>query len=105
MLSVAVAKYLIRVTICLSMGSHVMKTTVVIADDLFKRTQRLARKQKTTFRALTEAGLRLVIAQEHSVRSKKLSPLVPFGHKGPTEDFQEWNWEKIRDEIYKGRGA
>lgn len=36
-----------------------MKTTIDIADDLFERIQRLARKEKTTFRALAEAGLRL----------------------------------------------
>ncbi|MDB6037993.1 MAG: hypothetical protein JWM99_1834 [Verrucomicrobiales bacterium] len=87
------------------MGCHTMKTTIVIADDLFKRTQRLARKRKTTFRALTEAGLRLVVAGEDMDRPKKLPPLVTFGSGGPTEDFKDWKWEEIRDEIYKGRGA
>jgi predicted transcriptional regulator len=42
------------------MGRHIVKTTIEIADDLFERAQRLARKEKTSFRALTEAGLRLV---------------------------------------------
>jgi hypothetical protein len=87
------------------MARHIMKTTIIIADDLFKRTQRLARRKKTTFRALTETGLRLVIASEAADHSKKLPPLVTFGAGGPTEDFKKWNWEEIRDEIYKGRGA
>jgi len=56
-----------------------MKTTIEIADDLFERAQRVARQEKTTFRSLTEQGLRLLL---------KSAP-----------------WEKIRDEIYRGRGA
>lgn len=44
-----------------NMGGHIMKTTIEIADDLFERAQRLARKEKTIFRVLTEQGLRLVL--------------------------------------------
>ncbi len=80
------------------MGRHIMKTTIEIADDLFERAQRLARKEKTSFRALTEAGLRLVL-------SEKLPPLVAFGGGGPTDEFKDWNWDRIRDEVYQGRGA
>jgi hypothetical protein len=39
------------------MGHHIMKTTIEIADDLFERAQRLAGKEKTTFRSLAEQGL------------------------------------------------
>ena len=87
------------------MGSHTMKTTIDIADDLFKRVQRLAREQKTSFRALTEAGLRLVISGQHLNRPKTLPPLVTFGGGGPTDEFKDWDWNRIRDEIYQGRGA
>ncbi len=87
------------------MGCHIMKTTIEIADDLFARAQRLARKEKTSFRALTEAGLRLVISGKHANRPRKLPPLVTFGSGGPTEQFQDWNWDQLRDEIYRGRGA
>lgn len=82
-----------------------MKTTIDIADDLFERAQRLAREEKTTFRALTETGLRLVLAGKHRRRSQKLLPQVTFGTGGVTEEFNEWNWDRIRGEIYKGRGA
>ena len=88
-----------------SMGRHIMKTTIEIADDLFERTQRLARRQKTSFRALTEAGLRLVIAGKHLNQPERLPPLVTFGGGGPTDEFKDWNWDHIRDEIYPGRGA
>jgi hypothetical protein len=87
------------------MGHHIMKTTIEIADDLFERVQRLARKEKTSFRALTEAGLRLVVAGKHRDRPKKLPPLVTFGGDGPTDQFKDWNWDQIRDEIYRGRGS
>lgn len=87
------------------MGSHIVKTTLEIADDLFERAQRLARKEQTTFRALAEEGLRLVLASKHQGRPKKLPPLVTFGKGGPTEQFKDWDWERIRTEIYRERGG
>jgi hypothetical protein len=87
------------------MGCHIVKTTIEISDDLFARAQRLARKEKTTFRALTEAGLRLVISGKHSLSGKRLPPLVTSGGDGLTEEFKDGNWDRIRDEIYRGRGA
>lgn len=86
-----------------NMGRHTMKTTIEIADDLFERAQGFARKERITFRALTEQGLRLVL-KEKSARQKKLPPLVTV-RGGLTDEFKNASWEKIRDEIYKGRGA
>src|SRR5882672_7347532 len=95
----------------LDMGSHpceyglpYMKTTIEIADDLFERAQRLARKEKTTFRSLTEQGLRLVLKEKQG-KPKKLPPLVTVRGKGLTDEFKNAPWEKFRDEIYRGRGA
>lgn len=85
------------------MGSHIMKTTIEIADDLFERAQRVARKEKTTFRSLTEQGLRLVLNQKES-RPEKLPPLVTVPG-ALSEEFQHAPWATIRDEIYKGRGS
>jgi hypothetical protein len=82
-----------------------MKTTIEIADDLFARAQRVAQKEKTTFRALTERGLRLILAEKKSRSPKKLPPLVTFRGKGLTPEFQNAGWDKIRDEIYRGHGA
>ncbi len=89
---------------CENMGRHIMKTTIEIADDLFERAQRVARKEKTTFRALTEQGLRLVLSQKQA-RPKELPPLVTVRGRGLTDEFKSASWEKIRDEIYRGRGA
>lgn len=86
------------------MGTHIMKTTIDIADDLFERAQRLARKEKTTFRALTEQGLRLVL-NERQTKPKKLPPLVTVRGRGLSPEFKDASWERFRDEIYRGRGA
>ena len=82
-----------------------MKTTIEIADDLFERAQRLAREEKTTFRALTETGLRMVLSATHRRRSQAVSPLVTYGKGGISDEFSEWDWERIRAEIYQGRGV
>jgi hypothetical protein len=82
-----------------------MKTTIEIADDLFERVQRKARMQKTTFRALTEEGLRLVLSQKQLKSPKKLPPMITFGGDGVSPEFASWDWENIRDEIYRGRGG
>jgi hypothetical protein len=80
-----------------------MKTTIEIADDLFERAQRVARQEKTTFRSLTEEGLRLVLAKKQPGKARLLPPLVTCGGSGLTEQFKDWRWDKIRDEIYRGR--
>ena len=82
-----------------------MKTTIEIADDLFARAQRLAREEKTTFRALAEQGLRIVLAEKQRRKARKLPPLVTVKGKGLTDEFKGASWDKIRDEIYRGRGA
>ena len=88
----------------MDMGTHIVKTTVEIADELFERAQEYARQEKTTFRALTEQGLRLVLREKQRAR-KKLPPLVTVRGRGLTGAFKGAGWEKIRDEIYRGRGT
>lgn len=82
-----------------------MKTTIEIADDLFQRVQKKARKENVSFRMLTETGLRLVLADKHVSRPKKLRPLVVVKGKGLSPEFQNAGWDKIRDTIYEGHGA
>ena len=85
-----------------------MKTTIEIADDLFRRAQALARKEKITFRALTEEGLRLVLIKwqntQRKLPAKKLPPLVTVNGEGLTDKFKHAPWKEIRDEAY-GHGA
>ncbi len=87
------------------MGRHIVKTTIEIADDLFERVQRVAREEKTTFRSLTEQGLRIVLREKQQGSARKLPPLVTFRGKGLTDEFKHASWDKIRDDIYRGHGA
>jgi hypothetical protein len=99
-------KLLIWERIYAIMGSHIeMKTTIEIADDLFERAQRVARQEKTTFRALTEQGLRLLLKQkQNKATGWKWKPLV-VGGQGLNDPFKGASWDTIRDEIYRGRGS
>lgn len=77
-----------------------MKTTIDIADDLFERVQQLARDERTTFRALTEAGLRKVLDEREHKDKRVLEPLVTYGTRGLTPEFQGVGWDEMRDAIY-----
>ena len=86
------------------MVNHIVKTTIEIADDLFERTQQLAKKEKTTFRALTEEGLRQVLKDKEKRRGK-LKPLPTVNGGGLTDEFKNASWQEILDESYRGRGT
>jgi hypothetical protein len=81
-----------------------MKMTIEIADALFERVERLARKERTTFRSLAEQGLRQVLKEKES-KPKKLPPLLIVRGGGLTKEFKNASWNKIRDECYRGHGA
>lgn len=85
-----------------NMGSHIMKTTIEIADDLFERAQQVARREGTTFRSLAEQGLRLVLKERRAKASaRKWKPKTRGGGLNP--EFKDWSWDKVRDLIYEGR--
>ena len=86
------------------MGTHIMKTTIEIADDLFQRAQQLAKEERTTFRALTEEGLRLVL-KEKTTKKSKLPSLKTSGRGWLTDEFKDKSWDEIIDESYRGRGT
>ena len=65
----------------------------------------MARKEKTTFRALAEQGLRLVLKERRQGKAKHLPPLATMRGKGLTAEFENASWDKIRDEIYRGHGV
>ena len=76
-----------------------MKTTVEIADDLFERAQRLARKEKTTFRSLTEQGLRIVLKEKQAAPPQHKWKPITRGGGFVTEDVSKISWERMRDEF------
>jgi hypothetical protein len=82
------------------MGAHIMKTTIEIADDLFEKARRVARKEKTTFRSLTEQGLRLVLKEKQTKTARWRWKPATFRGDGLTDEFKNASWDKIRDEIF-----
>jgi hypothetical protein len=54
-----------------------MKVTIEIPDALLRRAKAVARREKTTLRALIEEGLRLVLKQ---TRTKDAGPVNESSH-------------------------
>jgi hypothetical protein len=81
-----------------------MKTTIDISNALFSQTKTMAEREKTTFRALIEEGLRFVL-DKHRDRPQFRLKKATFRGKGLQAGFSFANWEPVRDEIYKGRGG
>jgi len=87
------------------MGSH-MKTTIQIADSLFREARRVARQERTTLRALVEEGLRRAISERRSRRSKRFRlRRVTFKGRGLQPHLAGATWDQILDLNYEGRGG
>jgi Arc/MetJ family transcription regulator len=81
-----------------------MKTTIELPDELIEQARRVARQERATLRALVEEGLqRSLEARRQAVRRQLDFP--SYGGSGLTEEFQGASWSRIRDEIYRERGA
>lgn len=87
------------------MVSH-MKTTIHIADSIFREARQVAKQERTTFRALVEEGLRRVIQErrrrrKHDFRLRKAT----FKGKGLQPHLAGATWDQILDISYEGRGG
>ena len=81
-----------------------MKTTIEISDELIGQVRRVAQQEGATLRALVEEGLqRSLEARRQAVRRRLDFPT--YGGSGVTHGFQGASWSRIRDEIYRERGA
>lgn len=81
-----------------------MKTTIDIPDALLAEAQELARRERTTLKALTQEGLRKVIAEKKAKKKPFKLRDCSVGGDGLTDEFKNASWEQIRDAIYEGRG-
>lgn len=81
-----------------------MKTTIELPEALFTKAKKHARKHRTTLKALIEQGLRQVLAQKTDTPTFTL-PDASVDGKGLNPQFQEGDWDQVRDAIYTGRGA
>jgi hypothetical protein len=83
-----------------------MKTTIQIADSIFREARQVARQERTTFRALVEEGLHRVISerrrrQKQGFRLRKAT----FKGKGLQPHLAGATWDQILDISYEGRGG
>lgn len=81
-----------------------MKTTIQIPDSLFKEARKVAERERTTMKALIEAGLRRIIS-EYKRRERFKLQKATFKGKGLQPPFAGASWDKIRDAMYEGRGG
>ena len=81
-----------------------MKTTIELPDELIGQVRRVAQREGVTLRALVEEGLqRSLEARRQAVRRRLDFPV--YGGSGAAHEFQGAPWSRIRDEIYRERGA
>jgi Arc/MetJ family transcription regulator len=80
-----------------------MKTTIEIADALLDAAKRRAEKEGSTLRALVEEGLRRLLRDKAPTRGGIRR--ATFRGQGIRPEVKEGSWDRIRDEIYEGRGT
>ena len=81
-----------------------MKTTVEIPDPLAEEAKAVARREKTTLRALIEAGLRQVVRDRRRRVRFQLRD-ASFSGQGLQPDFRDGDWQRIREAAYEGHGG
>ncbi len=81
-----------------------MKTTVEISDPLAEEAKAVARREKTTLRALIEAGLHHVLRERRRRSSFQLRD-ASFPGQGLQPEFREGEWQRVREAAYEGRGG
>ncbi len=75
-----------------------MKTTIDIADPLFRRARQLAQDRGTTLRALVEDGLRRVLDEPPTPAF--VLPDRAAGTPGDPDPTAPLTWAELRAEIY-----
>ncbi len=81
-----------------------MKTTVEISDSLANEAKAVARREKTTLRALIEAGLRRLL-RDRQRRARFQLRDASFAGRGLQPAFRNRDLQRILDAAYEGRGA
>ena len=81
-----------------------MKTTVEISDSLADEAKAVALREKTTLRALIEAGLRHVLRDRRRRARFRLRD-ASFRGRGLQPEFRDGDWQHIRQAAYEGRGG
>ena len=80
-----------------------VNTTSEISDDLARKAKVHAARDGTTLRALVERGLHEVLRANRKPHRFELRDARVGGHGLQTE-FQDADWQRIREAAYEGRG-
>lgn len=82
-----------------------MKTTVELNDVLISQLKQTARDTNTTMKKLMEAAIILYLEQQNKSTADYKFINNSFKGNGVCEGIEEGAWEKIRQDIYEGRGG
>ena len=83
---------------------HIMKTTVVIPVALLADVQKIAAKNKNTFRALVQEGLLHVVEREQKKKPFKLKDMS-VGGDGLVAELKDASWAEIIAMSYGDRSG
>ncbi len=81
-----------------------MKTTVELPDELLEQVKGVARQEGASLRRLFEEGLHRVLHSRRNAVRRQLN-IPSYGGSGLTPEFENADWNKIRDAIYREHGA
>ena len=81
-----------------------MKTTVEISDSLLHEARKVAEREGVTLRSLIERGLHRVICETTRGTPFKLRRAT-FRGTGQQAEFRDAPWDRLRDTVYRDRGA
>lgn len=82
-----------------------MKTTIDVAEALLREAREVARRDHTTLKDLVQEGLRRVLDERRPLRQAFRLRLIEPGGGGFQPEFADGDWQRVRDEIYRGRGT
>lgn len=86
------------------MVRHIVKTTIEIPDPLLRAAQALARRRKTTLRALVEVALRRVLDEEKASGTRFTLRDASVDGNGLAAGLDYGDWHRVLDLAYEQRG-
>jgi hypothetical protein len=81
-----------------------MKTTIEIADSLFRRVKATARREGVPMRELVEHGIALAL-EERARNAVFRMRDASFRGRGLTDEAAALSWDELRARSYGGRGG